>query len=398
MKTAQNGQQITLYFAGRIDSSNAAETDAEAMEALNGAPDSAVIIDADDLEYISSAGLRVLLKIAKLRPGLKIVNASREVYEVFEMTGFTNIIPVERALRRFSVDGCPVIGQGAVGTLYQYDADTIVKVYRESTALEELEKEREYSRIAFVHGVPTRISFDIVRVGNCYGMIYEMINSSSMGRLISNDPERVEELAEKFAAVGKQIHAVDAAGLGIASAKETYLKAAKNLSPNYTEAENRTIRAWIEAMPEATCLVHGDFHPKNIMIQDGEPLLIDMGDICIGHPLYDYGTASFVIRWLAPEIAEKRSGVPRSHAERFWNTFLRANFGDVSQEKLAELDHAIECAALLRAVVVHGISNSFPQDAIDAGVAVVRESIMPRSEEILETLHGAQTLFAEFLP
>ena len=89
-----------------------------------------ITIDAEELEYISSAGLRVIMKLAKIDRDIKIVNVTRDVYDILEMTGFTGIVSVERGLRRFSVEGCPVIGQGAVGTLYQYDPDTIVKVYR----------------------------------------------------------------------------------------------------------------------------------------------------------------------------------------------------------------------------------------------------------------------------
>ena len=52
-------------------------------------PNPSVVIDADDLEYISSAGLRVILRVRKLSPELKIINASSAIYEIFEMTGFT---------------------------------------------------------------------------------------------------------------------------------------------------------------------------------------------------------------------------------------------------------------------------------------------------------------------
>ena len=395
MRTELTENNITLFFEGRIDSSNAPQIETEALGALDNAPGKSITVDAENLEYISSAGLRVLLKLAKRDSNLKILNVSREVYEVFELTGFSEMIHVERALRKFSVEGCPVIGQGAVGTLYQYDPDTIVKVYRPGTTLENLIQEREHSQLAFVHGVPSRIFYDIVRVGDCYGVIYELIESSSMGRQISNDPELAEEYAVKFGEILHQIHAVDASKFDIPSAKDTYLQAAKNLAANYTDEENQLIRDLINAMPDGTNLIHGDFHPKNIMIQDGEPLLIDMGDICAGHPLYDISTAFFVVAWMPPEIAEKRSGVPRDHAEIFLNTFMRTYFPTADEAQLAELRHAAECAALIRAIIVHGIANSFPPEAVKERVEEVRATIFPRSAEILKALADASALFDE---
>ena len=82
----------------------------------------------------ASAGLRVILRLRKQEPELAIVNVSPEVYEIFEMTGFTEMMPVSRAYRRVSVDGCEVIGQGANGKVYRLDPETIIKVYLNPTA------------------------------------------------------------------------------------------------------------------------------------------------------------------------------------------------------------------------------------------------------------------------
>ena len=393
MKAATESNGITLFFEGRIDSSNAPQIEAEVMDMLAQSKAESITIDAEELEYISSAGLRVIMKLAKIDRDIKIVNVTRDVYDILEMTGFTGIVSVERGLRRFSVEGCPVIGQGAVGTLYQYDPDTIVKVYRKDTTMETLIQERERSQLAFIHGVPSRIFYDIVKVGDCYGVIYEMIESSSMGRQILNHPELAEEYAVKFGSILQQIHAVDASEFKLPSAKDTYLLAAENLSANYTAEENQLIRDMIQAMPTGTNLIHGDFHPKNIMIQDGEPLLIDMGDICIGHPLYDIATAFFVILWLPPELSLKRSGIDRSIAEKFLDTFMRTYFPTADEKQLDALKHAAYCAGMVRASIVYGISNTFPQDMIDERVSLLRECVFPKADDILKTLQSAGDLF-----
>lgn len=81
--------------------------------AATGNTDAAEI--AKKLEYISSAGLRVLLKLTKSVGEVSIVNVSPEVYEIFDVTGFTSILNVKKALREISVDGCEVIGAGGAG-------------------------------------------------------------------------------------------------------------------------------------------------------------------------------------------------------------------------------------------------------------------------------------------
>ena len=65
MKTNYDNNTLTLYLEGRIDSNNASAVEGEVLAAVDNAPGASVVLDADNLEYISSAGLRVLMKLRK---------------------------------------------------------------------------------------------------------------------------------------------------------------------------------------------------------------------------------------------------------------------------------------------------------------------------------------------
>ena len=121
--------ELVLQVTGRIDSSNADAFDADLTNAMEGHDGLNVVIDAGGIEYISSAGLRVLLKIIR-NTSLKIVEVSPDVYDILDMTGFVELMDVQKAYRVISVDGCEVIGQGANGKVYRIDDETIVKVYK----------------------------------------------------------------------------------------------------------------------------------------------------------------------------------------------------------------------------------------------------------------------------
>ena len=90
-------------------------------------------LDASQLEYISSAGLRVLLKLAKAVGDVTVNNVSSDVYEIFSVTGFTEILNVKKALREVSIEGCEMIGAGGYGSVYRIDAETIVRVYHNAS-------------------------------------------------------------------------------------------------------------------------------------------------------------------------------------------------------------------------------------------------------------------------
>ena len=126
---------MTVFLKGHIDSANANAVEKEIGEALDRETPDHLVIDAGDLTYISSAGLRILLRLRKEMKDLKVINVSPEVYEIFDMTGFTEILNIQKAYRVISVEGCEVIGQGANGKVYRIDPDTIVKVYMNPDSL-----------------------------------------------------------------------------------------------------------------------------------------------------------------------------------------------------------------------------------------------------------------------
>ena len=87
---------LTIFLKGKLNSSNSDETE-EAIDALLGSAQfKSVVFDLGELEYISSAGLRILLRIKQEHEDTKLVNVSDAVYEIFDMVGFTGFLTIER--------------------------------------------------------------------------------------------------------------------------------------------------------------------------------------------------------------------------------------------------------------------------------------------------------------
>ena len=140
--------ELKIVLSGRIDSNNSRDAEAELSKFTEDGNIKKATVDAAELEYISSAGLRVLLHLKKVIPNLSIINVNSDVYEIFEMTGFTEMINIEKAYKVVSVEGCEEIGRGANGTIYRIDQDNVVKVYNNAVALSDIQHEREVARIA----------------------------------------------------------------------------------------------------------------------------------------------------------------------------------------------------------------------------------------------------------
>ena len=92
----QNGNALTIALEGRLDTVTSPELEAELKNTMDAAE--SLTLDFSKLEYISSAGLRVLLaahKVMSKKGGLKITNVNEIVKEVFDVTGFADILTIE---------------------------------------------------------------------------------------------------------------------------------------------------------------------------------------------------------------------------------------------------------------------------------------------------------------
>ena len=321
-----------LYIAieGRVDASNAADAEKKIFDIKKANPGKNVVVDADNLEYISSAGLRVILKLRKEEPKLAIINVNPDVYEVFDMTGFTDMVTIEKAYPRMSVEGCEFIAKGANGAVYRYDNETILKTYFAKDALPEIKQERENARRAFVLGINTAIPYGIVRVGESYGTVTELLNAISVTKLICENPDDLSVPVKYYIDMLKSIHGVEVEDGEVPDMKETALAWANFVSDHIPEEQGKKLRALIEAVPKRNTLMHGDYHTNNIMVQNGEPLLIDMDTLCMGHPVFELGSMynAFVgYSELDHQNMKDFFGYSFETAGKFWNMALKMYLG-----------------------------------------------------------------------
>jgi uncharacterized protein (TIGR02172 family) len=384
VKTTLDGGIMTVHLSGKIDSANAQAVEAEITSAT-AAPHNSCTIDAEGLEYVSSAGLRIFLRMRKIDPSLTIVNVSPEVYEILDMTGFTEMMKVEKAYRRLSVDGCEVIGQGANGKVYRIDPDTIIKVYLNPDSLPDIHRERELARRAFVLGIPTAIPYDVVKVGDGYGSVFELLNAKSFAKLIKAEPERLDEYVAMYVDLLKKIHSTVVKEDDMPSMRDVAIGWAKFLIDYLPEATSSKLVSLVEAVPEDLHMMHGDYHIKNVMLQNGEVLLIDMDTLCHGHPIFELASmfnAYCGFSELDHSISSSFLGIPHETAVEIWQKSLPLYLGTNDKERVADVERKamiIGYTRLMRRSIRRG---GLENDASRAEIEVYKNHIIELVDKV----------------
>ena len=344
MEYRLENKTLTIYLISRIDGNNSEQVANEITDIMSNQEYDLVTLDAASLEYISSAGLRVVLKIKKMFDNMKVINVKREVYDIFEMTGFTQMIDIMKEFRHLDVTGCPIIGKGAKGTVYKYDNDIIVKVYNDPV-LDLVTNERHLARLAFVLGVPTAISYDTVMVGDKYGSVFELVNANNLTYFVKENPEEVEKYASIMANLFKTVHSTNANPKDLVNAKDFFFKKTSFILEDLDKARQDKLNYLLSTIKEENTLNHGDFHANNIMMQNGEAILIDMDTLSYGNIIFDFAntyTCHMGFGSVNREMTEGFLGISYELSQELYNLFIQDYFKgrndiDLIKDKIALL-------------------------------------------------------------
>ena len=356
--------ELKIILSGRIDSNNARDVENEIMKYAEQNASLPVVVDAEGLEYISSAGLRVLLHLKKTAADLRVINVNSDVYEILEMTGFTEMMTVEKAYRVVSVEGCEEIGRGANGTIYRIDQDNVVKVYNNADALADIQHEREVARIALVLGIPTAISYDVVKVGDSYGSVFELLNARSFSKILSAQPEKMDWCVKEYTEMLKKIHGTLVPEGKLPDMRETVIGWAEFVAGYLPEEYGKKLVSLVKAVPQDDHMIHGDYHTKNLELQDNEVLLIDMDTLAVGNPVFELASiynAFIGFSEYDHEIVKKFQGFDFETSTVFWRKFLSSYLGVENEKVLCEVESKARIVGytrmIRRSIRRHGLDS-----------------------------------------
>jgi uncharacterized protein (TIGR02172 family) len=245
-------------------------------------------------------------------------------------------------------------GEGGMGKTYSHpDAPGVMlKVNKTSILNDEaaMRREVETAQHVLALGLTTPRMYEIVRVGDCFGMTFERIQGKrSLARICADEPSRIAEAAALLAAEGKQLHATPCDTAFFPSRKELALKAIDTACFVY-ETDKQKMKSFVEGLSDETTCVHGDMQMGNLIVSgEGKPYWIDLGWFSYGSPFFDIGHL-----YLLCNVYSQFQGLrdithmTQEQMLAFWDAFATAYSGsadhadfDARAAKFAPLDECI---------------------------------------------------------
>ena len=192
----------------------------------------------------------------------------------------------------------------------------------------------------------------MVRIeGGGYGSVFELLNATSFAKLIIDGEKTPDEAAEMSIDLLKLIHSKHVRSDILPDMKAVALDWAGFLKDYLPAEQFDKLYSLIDAVPADEHLVHGDYHLKNVMLQNGESLLIDMDTLCHGHPIFEL--ASMYNAYEGYSLVNHDQtlaflGIPYDVCCAFWRKCLELYLGTQDRERLDEVEAKAKIVGLTR--------------------------------------------------
>lgn len=324
---------LTIAIQGRIDSSKAQLLEDEINNAIRqyNAEMEELVLDADEMTFISSLGLRCILALKKTGSAMQIVNCCEEVYNTFKMTGFTRMMTITKALPRIHEEDL----QPADGFqhIFRLSDDTVVKVFPPETPLAEVQREVQQTREIFIWGAPTAMPFNIVRVRDSHGIILEQI-------------ERKDISAETLAVLLRDFHQhIIEPDKDIPSAVALEKQRIKDQVAEYGEENASKMLRILSSIPQGSALLHGHLTLQDIAFSHNgtTPVVMNLGSVRHGNPVID--------------ITHLYASLPADLQTDYFDRFLRAYYDNESESDIERIKLNITTLTKAYRYLEEGTSN-----------------------------------------
>lgn len=239
-------------------------------------------------------------------------------------------------------------GEGGSSTSYvkKLNGDIVVKLNNKDIPAEVTEKEYLASKAFVEAGLPSPMVYDFVTDGERFGFTSQRIQGKlSFARILSQEPDNIDRIAFKFAALAKTIHTTPADTARMSDARENLKKAVGDLS-YLPEDVAETVKKFFSSIGDDKVCLHGDMNPGNLISFEGKDYWIGINEFAYGDPLLDIATMHIICNFLPYKSVKNLYHADVSTFQLFFQSFKQAYFGDNWNSK--ELEARIKAVSIVK--------------------------------------------------
>lgn len=322
-------------------------------------------LDFGEVTGLNFAAIRGLLRCRQSGRHFCVINATDAVAERMEDTGVSTLINVCRKPKKLDLSKYTEVGASFLSHAYNSeDGDSMIKVYGARVPKWIVAQEKAVAKAVMMFGIPTPLVGTLYKDGESTALDFERIEGKrSFSRIISEEPERLEEMTVRFARMCKKLHSTKCDTNMFSDRTIFYRQAVVNA--NFLTAEEKDkVMKFIDTIPVETTCLHGDMQLSNVITTGKEDMWIDLSDFGYGNPMLDMGMWYFQARLNDERILKNLFHFGQETMDKIWPIFIREYFGADTPEEQNKVNRSIEPYAALHMLYL-GSNYGFEGDMLD---------------------------------
>jgi len=238
---------------------------------------------------------------------------------------------------RINVDDYIQTGEGGTALTYtKKDGKTLAKLYNLGFDADRAKEEFLTARMVYEMGLPTPEPYRLVTDGARMGGEYELIKDKrSFARIISQEPERLEEISIEFARMTKELHTMKADTARMHSFKQLMVSFYQENNVIPQDYKQRVLN-FLEKVPESDRCIHGDLQIGNIISDGKRNLWIDVGQFSYGVAEWDLGTVYELSHLKNAEMTNFLLHLQPETLAAHWDIFFPAYLGTTDPQRIED--------------------------------------------------------------
>jgi uncharacterized protein (TIGR02172 family) len=245
-------------------------------------------------------------------------------------------------------------GEGGTALTYTHkNGQSLAKLYNPGFEADRAKAEFLTARTVFELGIPSPRPIRMITDGQRGGAEYELIkNKRSYTRIISQEPQRLEEISLRFARMAHELHAKPADTTRLHSYKqrlERFYRETDKVPDDYRQQALK----FLDTVPDTPRCIHGDLHIGNIITDGERTLWIDIGQFAYGAPEWDMSLCWRIAQIQDPNMTDRLFHLTPEQMRRHWAILAPAYYGCSSEELGAVIRKLLPYSVIKSAYMYH---------------------------------------------